>query len=175
MSRPRVVVAVLAVALAAAAALVFSGPLTRERQPVTMTATPPPIAESTLIPVPAGEQLCTSPVLLGPRSEVAQLVLDQGRKPAPPLIVTTRAEGHRSAPARVPGGTAQQFDHHDVVEAEPAQAGAGDEALAHARLAVVAEAGQRDRGTVGVPVDQPVEACARRQRAARPDHELGHC
>lgn len=104
MSRPRVVVLLTTALFLLAAAVLFAGPLTRERTPVASTGTPPPFGVRSPILVRPGQELCAEDVLLSSRAAVAELVLDQGRTPAPPLSLTVRSGDRRSAPVAVPGG-----------------------------------------------------------------------
>ena len=104
MSRRRVLL-VVAAGFLLLAAVVWAGPLTRERPAVTSTAAPAPVEDASDLVVEPGETLCATRIVLGPRSEVAELHQRMDRDDElPPLTVTASGPGYRSAPAEVPGG-----------------------------------------------------------------------
>jgi hypothetical protein len=94
-------VAVVAVAFVAVAVLAFWGPLREGRRPVVSTAAPPPKTQVAPIDVQAGQELCAHDVVLTPRSELAELVLNDTARPVPPLEAHASADGYASPPARV--------------------------------------------------------------------------
>jgi hypothetical protein len=102
MSSARVAVAVTALVLLVVAALAWKGPLTRDRTPVAATGAPAPVNEIQEITVRPGQLLCASDILLGPRTQEAELVVQQEKRRTPPLVVSVQAGGYRSPPVRVP-------------------------------------------------------------------------
>ena len=101
MSRPRLVVAVIALGLVAVAAVAWLGPLTRERTPIASTGAPAPVNQITPISLAPGRLLCATDIALGPRMQEAELILT-GEGPAPPLVVRAQTRGFTSPPATIP-------------------------------------------------------------------------
>jgi hypothetical protein len=112
MGRPRVAVLVVAGLTLLLALVTLVRPLLQERQRPTATGAPAPVAEVLPVEVPAGESVCAERILLSPRTEVAEVVSVESRRPRPPLTVTADGPGYRSAPVRVPPGPAK---HHPVL------------------------------------------------------------
>jgi hypothetical protein len=87
-------------------ALVWFVPyLNRQREMVASTGASPPFANVTPVPLRAGGVACMTRVTIDTDAASAQFVVIPGRRPAPPLRVSTAGPaGYRGTAAMVPGG-----------------------------------------------------------------------
>ena len=104
MSRPRLLVVIVAAVFVLVAGLAFGPALLRKRTPAERTVTPAPLQVSATIPLGAGAQACSSPVPLTPGAQVATVILDQPEESSPPLAVTADGPGYRSPPSTIDAG-----------------------------------------------------------------------
>ena len=104
MRRPLVAVALSALAFLLLAAVLFDRPLLEKRTRIAAVGTPPPVLNTSPIVVPPGGRMCMTRILLSPRTEIAELIVDQGKRPTPALDVVAEGPGYRSPVVTVPAG-----------------------------------------------------------------------
>ena len=117
MSERRRVLVVVSAVFVLLAAVVWIGPLTRDRAAVGSTAAPLPVDEPAFIEVEPGEELCATNILLGPESEVAELHQRQRGEPLPPREVVAKGPWFESPVVEVPGG--RDGAHRIVADLQP--------------------------------------------------------
>ncbi len=98
MSRTTRVVVVTAIAMLLLGGLSMGRGLVRERQPVASTPTPAPLFNVAPLVLRDGQTACTSDIALTPRTQVAELLVNQDPADVPELSVTADGPGGYTSP-----------------------------------------------------------------------------